>query len=160
MPNEDFFDHKKKKLMMYGRRSKTYFIQKYIAPVKEELSDDEKPEEENMEATPQKSPHVTEENEAGESDTEEHGQNKEEQQCDNPDGDEEQPFMNRFVIDVDNSIKSYFDVIILLLVGYSCVTSLYNVAFTQPTSTFIVAWDQAVEVMFYSDLVLNFFQAY
>ena len=34
LPNGDqFFDDKKKRLMIYGRRSKTYFIQKYVPPV-------------------------------------------------------------------------------------------------------------------------------
>lgn len=65
--------------------------------------------------------------------------------------------MNRFVISCDNPAKSYFDVFVLVLVGYSCVTSLYNVAFTQPDSQAIIIWDWLVEGMFYLDLVLSFF---
>ena len=77
-----------------------------------------------------------------------------------PEDEEEEPFMNKLVIDADNPIKSYFDVTILLFVGYSCIQSLYTVAFTQPTAPFFLVWDWVVEGMFYCDLVLSFFHAY
>lgn len=43
-------------------------------------------------------------------------------------------FFDRLVIRVDNPVKSYFDVFVLMLVGYSCITSMYNSAFSAPTS--------------------------
>lgn len=48
----------------------------------------------------------------------------------------------------------------LILVGYSCVTNVYYVAFSQPTSDLsqIVYW--VVECFFYLDFILNFFQGY
>ena len=48
----------------------------------------------------------------------------------------------------------------LLLVGYSVITSLYNSAFTPPTNRIVKTWDWIVECFFYLDFVLNFFQAY
>lgn len=65
-----------------------------------------------------------------------------------------------FIIAVDNPIKSKFDVFVLVLVGYSCITSLYNAAFTPLENRGIIIWDWMVEAFFYTDLVLSFFHAY
>lgn len=73
---------------------------------------------------------------------------------------EKKPFIDRFIISSDNRLKSYFDVWILLLVGYSCSTTLFYVAFQQPTARFHLIWDQTVEIFFYSDFCLNFLQEY
>ena len=64
------------------------------------------------------------------------------------------------MIKYDNPIKSYFDAFVLLLVGYSCITSLYNTVFTPPTSYAMVTWNWIVEGFFYADLILSFFHAY
>jgi len=53
--------------------------------------------------------------------------------------------------------KRYFDVWVLILVGYSCVTSLYYVAFGQPDKILIMVWDKFVEAQFITDLLLTFF---
>jgi hypothetical protein len=42
---------------------------------------------------------------------------------------EKKPFKERIIIDMDSGWKSKFDVAILLLVGYSCFTTLFYVAF-------------------------------
>lgn len=49
---------------------------------------------------------------------------------------------------------------ILLLVGYSCFTTLYYVAFGLPTNKYHKLWDMFVEYMFYIDFLLNFLQEY
>ena len=64
------------------------------------------------------------------------------------------------IISPDNTVKQKFDVFILLLVGYSVITSLYNSAFSPVLSFNIRVWDWIVEVFFYVDFILNFFQAY
>ena len=46
------------------------------------------------------------------------------------------PFKYRIIIKHDAPWKSVFDVVILLLVGYSCITSLFYVAFVSPPSFF------------------------
>ena len=46
--------------------------------------------------------------------------------------------------------------IILLLVGYSCITSLFYVAFISPQNTLHIIFDWIVEAAFYTDLFLNF----
>lgn len=57
--------------------------------------------------------------------------------------------------------KQFFDVFVLLLVGYSCITTIFAVAFLKedekPLSLFIIDW--VVEGVFYIDIVLNFLQA-
>lgn len=73
---------------------------------------------------------------------------------------EKKPFIDRFIIGSDSRWKSYFDVWILILVGYSCSTTLFYVAFSQPTSKFQKAWDQLVEIFFYTDFCFNFLQEY
>ena len=49
-----------------------------------------------------------------------------------------------------------FDVFILFLVGYSCITSMLWVAFTTTNDKYLDAFDLFVEGMFWLDLVLNF----
>ena len=49
---------------------------------------------------------------------------------------------------------------ILLLVGYSCISSLFYVAFDMPTNPVHVAFDWIVELCFYTDLLLNFITEY
>ena len=61
---------------------------------------------------------------------------------------------------MDSSWKSIFDVIILVLVGYSCFTTLFYVAFGVPTNWLHVLWDLIVEYMFYLDFFLSFLQEY
>jgi len=46
---------------------------------------------------------------------------------------------------------------ILILVGYSCITSLYYVAFGQIEDVILKVWEYIVEVLFITDLLLNFF---
>lgn len=64
------------------------------------------------------------------------------------------------IIPADSKWKSFFDIWILFLVGYSCFTSMYYVAFTTPTQRLHVMWDTFVEYNFYVDVILNFFSAY
>jgi hypothetical protein len=56
--------------------------------------------------------------------------------------------------------KPVFDIIILLLVGYSCVTSMLYAAFQSPSNTHILLFDEIVEYLFRLDLVFNFLQSY
>jgi hypothetical protein len=66
-------------------------------------------------------------------------------------------FKEWIIIEPESKWKTIFDVIVLILVGYSCVTNIYYVAFSQPTSNLatIIYW--VVEIFFYLDFVLNFF---
>ena len=69
-------------------------------------------------------------------------------------------WQDKIIISSDSAWKSYFDVIILFLVGYSCFTTLFYVAFQQPVNRLHLAWDQAVEIFFYTDFFFNFLQEY
>lgn len=69
-------------------------------------------------------------------------------------------FMDKLVINLDNPIKSKWDVLVLLFVAYSCITSMYNTAFTPPDNKIINIFDWVVEGVFYIDIILSFFQAY
>ena len=68
--------------------------------------------------------------------------------------------MDRFVIELDHPIKSKWDVFILFLVAYSCITSMYSSAFDPKKSQAFIIWDWFVEGFFYIDFILSFFQAY
>ena len=70
---------------------------------------------------------------------------------------EKKPFVDKLIISSKSAWKSYFDIVILLLVGYSCQSTLLYVAFGQPTNAFHLAIDHAVEIIFYTDFILNFF---
>ena len=74
----------------------------------------------------------------------------------------EVPFMDRLVIPHDSMFKSRLDAWIMVLVLYSCITSLYNSAFTPLSvkyfSFYVLDW--AVEFFFYLDVILTFFHAY
>jgi hypothetical protein len=50
-------------------------------------------------------------------------------------------WQDKIIISTDSAWKSYFDVWILMLVGYSCFTTLFYVAFQQPTNRYHLAWD-------------------
>ena len=67
------------------------------------------------------------------------------------------------MIGVNNPVKQIFDTIVLLIVGYSCIMSLYNSAFEPIAglgpgkSKVLYWWDMIVELIFYTDLMLSFF---
>ena len=67
--------------------------------------------------------------------------------------------MDRLVISTENKLKNYFEALIYFLVAYSCLTSLYAVAFAPPKGN-IRYFDIAVDILFCVDLVLSFFKAY
>ena len=69
-------------------------------------------------------------------------------------------FKDRLIISSENKYKSFFDVWVLVLVGYSCVTSMYYVAFSKPTNKIHLIWDEIVEYHFYADIILSFFCEY
>ena len=54
---------------------------------------------------------------------------------------EKRPFVDKLIISSKSSWKSYFDIMILLLVGYSCQSTLLYVAFGQPTNPFHLGID-------------------
>jgi|TARA_B110000977_G_C10894669_1_gene422810 hypothetical protein len=66
----------------------------------------------------------------------------------------------KMIIHPDSSWKALFDVWILLLVGYSCISNIYFTAFNVPKTTLtnIVFW--IVEVFFYFDFTFSWFQGY
>lgn len=66
----------------------------------------------------------------------------------------------RIVIGANNKYKAIFDVLILLLVGYSCVTSMFYAAFESTDDAVMIAVDNVIEVFFWLDLILNFLQSY
>ena len=74
-------------------------------------------------------------------------------------------FMDNLIISADNPIKSKFDIFVLLLVGYSCIVSIYNAAFYRAhlavnESIYMQTWNWVVEGCFFADLILSFFHAY
>lgn len=69
-------------------------------------------------------------------------------------------FLDKFTIHPDSKWKSFFDVCILVLVGYSCITNLYITAFSVEMSYVDVILFWIVEVFFYFDFSLSWFMGY
>lgn len=66
---------------------------------------------------------------------------------------------DKFIIDADNETKQYFDAFILLLVGYSCITTMYSVAFADEHSLAFEIASWVVDAFFLVDILLNFLHA-
>ena len=66
----------------------------------------------------------------------------------------------RILIPYDSKWKAIFDVFILLLVGYSCVISVYYIAFEAKKNEHSFNIDQIGEYFFGLDLALNFIWSY
>lgn len=108
--DEGRMDNRAKKLALYGRRSKTYIFLKYVPPPEDCC-------EGAANATPESDGNDEDEEEAADAE-----QAKDDEEESKPvEVEQEESFMNKLVIDADNQAKSYFDVIILLFVGYSCI---------------------------------------
>ena len=70
------------------------------------------------------------------------------------------PLLDRLIIPENSQLKAIFDVWILLLVGYSCFTSVFYVAFDSPSNLGQQVFDFIVEGFFWLDFTLNFFCEY
>lgn len=69
---------------------------------------------------------------------------------------EKKPWKERIIIPLDSKWKAIFDVFILILVGYSCVISVYFIAFEPSKKADTFGFDHVVEYLFALDLALNF----
>jgi hypothetical protein len=65
-----------------------------------------------------------------------------------------------FIIGEKSKWKAIFDIVMLMLVAYSCFTSVFYVAFASPSNITHIVFDWLVEGFFLCDLVFNFFQEY
>lgn len=79
---------------------------------------------------------------------------------DNEPKNEQRNIKERIIISANSKWKAIFDVVILLLVGYSCVTSMFYASFSTTDDFVINIIDNIVEGFFWLDLVLNFLQSY
>ena len=64
-------------------------------------------------------------------------------------------FKDKIIISSESRPKAVFDMFVLFLVGYSCVTSVYSVAFQiddSNTNNFAKTFDLIVEGFFWLDL--------
>jgi len=73
---------------------------------------------------------------------------------------EKLPFSQRIIISPDNKPKSMFDVMILLLVGYSCCWNIFYFAFPIVPGDLLKVLNNVVEYLFVLDFILNFFQGF
>ena len=74
----------------------------------------------------------------------------------NEEKDHKKTCKEKIIISADSKWKAIFDVFILLLVGYSCVTSMFYAAFTPTDNNLLIIFDLVVEAFFWSDLLMNF----
>lgn len=73
---------------------------------------------------------------------------------------EEKRFIDYIIIPYNSGWKQNYDIIMMILVAYSCMTSMYYVAFSEPTSSVHKSIDWVVEGFFYMDIALSFIHAY
>lgn len=75
-------------------------------------------------------------------------------------------WIDYIMIEPESRKKALFDVVVLFFVGYSCVTSVFNVAFkfeepyTSEYTGLLDYLDTVVEIIFCVDLSLNFIWSY
>jgi len=67
---------------------------------------------------------------------------------------------DKMIIGKDSGKKSLFDIFILLLVAYSCFTTMFYVSFGLPTNEDQIIFDYVVNGLFLIDLLHNFFIEY
>lgn len=72
----------------------------------------------------------------------------------------ESNFMHRFIIAPDSKWKSIFDVFILILVMYSCITNMLFVTFPIKNEIFQTYLFWGVETFFYLDFIFCWFQGF
>lgn len=69
------------------------------------------------------------------------------------------PWYDKYIIGADNKIKQVFDAAVLLLVGYSCITTVYAVSFVSDQSFTMIVIGYLVDALFFIDMVLSFLHA-
>ncbi len=69
---------------------------------------------------------------------------------------ENKTWKDKLIIAENNRYKAIFDVFILFLVGYSCVTCVFYASFTETDNQALITFDYVVEFLFSLDLFLNF----
>ena len=69
-------------------------------------------------------------------------------------------FIDRLFWSSNSKWKAMFDIFMLFLVAYSWFTSVFYVTFSSPTNLYQIIFDWIVEVFFWVDNILNFFQKY
>ena len=62
-----------------------------------------------------------------------------------------------FIISMNSQWKAAFDTSILLVIGYSCLTTVLNISFNIETGPFLTFVDNVVLLCFALDFVFNFF---
>lgn len=67
---------------------------------------------------------------------------------------------HKFIIHPETKWKTIFDIFILVLVMYSCITTILFITFPIERSVIFEAISVFVETFFYFDFILNWFQGY
>ena len=67
---------------------------------------------------------------------------------------------HKFIINPDAKWKTLFDILILILVAYSCITTILFITFPIERSDIFEIIFFFVETFFYIDFILNWFQGY
>ena len=67
---------------------------------------------------------------------------------------------DKFIIRLDSGWKAIFDTSILIVIGYSCFTTVFHVSFGNKIPDNLRYIDYGVTLTFFLDFVFNFFQEY
>eukprot|EP01017_Pseudomicrothorax_dubius_P043558 TRINITY_DN7278_c0_g2_i1.p1 TRINITY_DN7278_c0_g2~~TRINITY_DN7278_c0_g2_i1.p1 ORF type:complete len:606 (-),score=184.94 TRINITY_DN7278_c0_g2_i1:149-1966(-) len=77
------------------------------------------------------------------------------------DEDANRSLIQRLIISINNPYKSIFDIMILVLIGYSCITTAYYISFDyDPEAAGHIFFENFVEISFAIDIILRFFHEY
>lgn len=65
--------------------------------------------------------------------------------------------MDKLVIPADTNWKNMFDAILILSSVYNVIINAYYAAFRSPSKNYEMFFDQAIEVLFFFDMIFCFF---
>ena len=80
--------------------------------------------------------------------------------ADHSDEDIEKSCKSMLIISVSNKWKALFDIVMLFLVFFSSIQTLFTVAYPVTLSDEVLILTFVIEIFFYIDFVLNFTTAY
>jgi len=72
----------------------------------------------------------------------------------------QESFFDKFVISLDSTWKTSFDIIMLIASCYNTFSQAYYAAFGNPTNTYQVILDYFIEILFFLDFIFCFCQEY
>lgn len=68
--------------------------------------------------------------------------------------------IDNFIISQNSEWKIVFDNLLLIVIGYTCLTTVLFVSFQLEQNSYLIIFDYGVTIAFAADFVFNFFMEY